>query len=102
MSGLSKLLSFLLALLLGGLLAEGFLRLLVPVEAHFETWFTPGIEEWDPAFGAVYRPFWAGTIPTVSTAVFPSSWTKMASVPPSAMTVPGNRSGSSFWEVARP
>lgn len=62
MANLPKPVSALLALLLGGLLAEGFLRLLVPVEAHFETWFTPGIEEWDDAFGAVYRPFWSGTM----------------------------------------
>lgn len=50
------------ALVLGTLLAEGFLRLLIPVEAQFETWFTPGIEEWDPEFGAVYRPHWEGTM----------------------------------------
>jgi hypothetical protein len=50
------------ALALGALLAEGFLRVLIPVEAQFETWFTPGIEEWDPEFGAVYRPHWEGTM----------------------------------------
>lgn len=52
----------LLALVLGALLTEGFLRLLIPVEAQFETWFTPGIEEWDPQFGAVYRSGWRGTM----------------------------------------
>jgi hypothetical protein len=51
-----------LSLALGALLSEGFLRLLIPVEAQFETWFTPGIEEWDPEFGAVYRPDWEGTM----------------------------------------
>lgn len=48
------------SLLLGALLAEGFLRVLLPVEIRFETWFTPGIEQWDPEFGAVYRPGWEG------------------------------------------
>jgi hypothetical protein len=51
-----------LSLVLGALLSEGFLRLLIPVEAQFETWFTPGIEAWDPEFGAVYRPNWEGTM----------------------------------------
>lgn len=48
------------ALVLGALLAETFLRAVLPVEVRFETWFTPGIEEWDPEFGAVYRPGWKG------------------------------------------
>lgn len=51
-----------ISLALGALLTEGFLRLLIPVEARFETWFTPGIEEWDPEFGAVYRANWEGTM----------------------------------------
>lgn len=59
---LRNLLTALLALVAGAVLTEGFLRALIPVEAQFETWFTPGIERWDETFGAVYRPDWQGTM----------------------------------------
>jgi hypothetical protein len=60
MSFLQRSLRILGALVLGALLTETFLRAVLPVEIRFETWFTPGIEEWDPEFGAVYRPGWKG------------------------------------------
>lgn len=50
----------LVAMLLAVGMAEGFLRLLVPVEIQFETWFTPGIETYDPVHGVVYQPNWRG------------------------------------------
>jgi len=62
MKHLKKVISAILAILLGAILAEIFLRVLIPVEAQFETWFTPGIEQWDDDFGAVYRPGWKGTM----------------------------------------
>lgn len=60
MKHLISLLTAMVALLLGGVLTEGFLRLLIPVEVQFETWFTPGLEKWDDEFGAVYQPGWKG------------------------------------------
>lgn len=40
--------------------AEGLLRLLVPMEIQFETWFTPGVHEYDEDLGYRYKPGYAG------------------------------------------
>jgi hypothetical protein len=40
--------------------AEIFLRALVPVELMFETWFTPGIQQYDERYNVVYAPGWSG------------------------------------------
>jgi hypothetical protein len=48
------------AVLLGLILAEGFIRLMVPVEIFFETWFTPGIHRYDPHMGFVFTPYYRG------------------------------------------
>jgi len=60
MKRLRNLVHILLCVLLGAVLTEGFLRVLIPREVQFETWFTPGIERWDPEFGAHYRGNWSG------------------------------------------
>lgn len=40
--------------------AEAFIRLMVPVEIFFETWFTPGIHRHDRDFGFVFTPHYEG------------------------------------------
>lgn len=50
----------LLAFVLAVVSAELFLRALVPVEVMFETWMTPGIQQYDEKYGAVYTPNWSG------------------------------------------
>lgn len=40
--------------------AELFLRVLVPTELMFETWFTPGIHQYDARYNVVYTPGWSG------------------------------------------
>jgi len=60
MKRLRKFVQILLCVCLGALLTEGFLRVMIPMEVHYETWFTPGIERWDPEFGAHYRENWSG------------------------------------------
>ncbi|MFO7725673.1 MAG: hypothetical protein R6V45_09005 [Oceanipulchritudo sp.] len=62
MTRVKTVLTAFLALILGVFMTEGFLRLLIPVETQFETWFTPGIEVWDETFGPVYRSNWKGTM----------------------------------------
>lgn len=49
-----------LAVVAGVLAAEMLLRLVLPVEIRFETWFTPGIHQYDPQLGFVCSPGYKG------------------------------------------
>ena len=55
-------LGWLLPLLLAAGTSEVLLRLILPVEGRFETWFTPGIEAPDPVFGFGYVPHYHGVM----------------------------------------
>lgn len=45
---------------LGLLGAEGLVRVMVPVEIQYETWFTPGVHRYDARYGYVFAPGYAG------------------------------------------
>lgn len=50
-----------LAAVLAGLLAtEAFVRVMVPEEIFFETWFTPGVHAYDREMGFVFAPNYTG------------------------------------------
>jgi len=48
------------AAVVGLVLAEGLIRVLVPEEVMFETWFTPGIHTYDAEMGFIFTPDYAG------------------------------------------
>jgi hypothetical protein len=57
---MKKSFSIILALVLAALLSEGFLRLTIPFEIMFQTWFTRGAHTPDDSFGLVYTKNYQG------------------------------------------
>ncbi|WP_146520927.1 hypothetical protein Pla52nx_004065 [Stieleria varia] len=55
-------LSMLVALVIGWGMCESVLRMLVPQELFYSTWFTEGVHERDAEFGFVYRPKFRGAM----------------------------------------
>lgn len=57
---MKKAFCILLSLVLAALLSEGFLRLTIPFEIMFQTWFTRGAHTPDDSFGLVYTKNFRG------------------------------------------